>query len=175
MAELNITIDELTDCLILRATGQRVHTTFREVTTAITPSYAQELIKQGWIFDWSKPQTEGHLVYELTARGSADVQGRIALSHVLEEGYTHIDIIESAPWNRSAEHRYAGVGGHLIAIACKLSRDVGNDGYVQFFAKSGLIDYYRQAFGAIHIGGQSMIIENAASAIMIDKYFKEAM
>jgi hypothetical protein len=47
--------------------------------------------------------------------------------------------VEAAPHNVGKMGKYKGVGAHLFAIACKLSWDAGNEGYVQFTAKTDMI------------------------------------
>lgn len=49
----------------------------------------------------------------------------IALKHIRDQYYTHIDIVEAAPFNVGHAGKYKGVGAHLFAIACKLSWDEG--------------------------------------------------
>ena len=62
---------------------------------------------------------------------------------------------------------------HLFAIACKLSWEVGNEGFVQFLAKTKLIEHYQKTLNAQIIGGQSMMIDSVASLHLVKKYFKE--
>lgn len=49
------------------------------------------------------------------------MQGRIALKHVCDQFYTHVDIVGAAPFNVGREGKYKGVGAHLFAIACNLA------------------------------------------------------
>jgi len=45
--------------------------------------------------------------------------------------------------------KFEGVGGHLFAIAIKLSNAMGFSGYVFFDAKNmKLVDHYAKSFGA---------------------------
>ena len=59
-----------------------------------------------------------------------------------------MDIVEAAPFNVGSGGKYKGVGAHLFAIACKLSWDVGNEGYVQFTAKTDLVNHYIKTLNA---------------------------
>ena len=70
--------------------------------------------------------------------GSEDVQGRIALKHIRDQYYTHVDIVKAAPFNIGKTGKYKGVGAHLFAIACKLSWDTGNEGYVEMISYWGV-------------------------------------
>lgn len=45
------------------------------------------------------------------------MQGMIALKHVREQYYTHMDIVEAAPFNVGRTGEYKGVVAHLFAIA----------------------------------------------------------
>ena len=69
--------------------------------------------------------------------------------------------------------KYKGVGAHLFAIACKLSWDVGNEGYVQFTAKTNLVEHYRETLGARNIDSQKMFIDSYGALKLIQTYFPE--
>lgn len=134
-----------------------------------------ELKSQGWKFDWSVSHRNGYDVYQLFVEGDNDIQGMIALKHIREQLYTHVDIVESAPFNMGHEGVYKGVGAHLFAIACKLSWEAGNEGYVQFTAKTDLIEHYAQTLNAHLIDGQNMYIDSYGALSLIKKYFKEGL
>lgn len=65
------------------------------------------------------------------------------------------------------------MGAHLFAIACKLSWEAGNEGYVQFTAKTDLVDHYRQTLKAKPIDWHTMYIDSYGAIALIKKYFKE--
>jgi hypothetical protein len=50
------------------------------------------------------------------------------------------------------------VAGNLVAYACKLSFQLGFEGFVSFTAKTKLIKHYEESLGAYHFGGHKMII-----------------
>ncbi len=87
--------------------------------------------------------------------------------------YTHVDIVEAAPGNVGSNGKFCGVGAHLFAIACKLSWDVGNEGYVQFTAKTDLVDHYAETLNAISIDQHTMYIDSYGAVALIKKYLKE--
>lgn len=95
----------------------------------------------------------------------------IALKHIRDQYYTHVDIVEAAPCNIGKNGKYKGVGAHLFAIACKLSWDVGNEGYVQFTAKTDLVEHYRQTLEAHNIDWNTMYIDSYGAIKLIHKYF----
>ena len=69
------------------------------------------------------------------------------------------------------DKEYNEVGICLFTGVCKRSFDLGYDGYVEFMAKTKLIEYYKKVFGASLIGSQQMIIETRASKKLVNKYY----
>ena len=61
----------------------------------------------------------------------------------------------------------------MFAIACKLSWDTGNDGFVQFTAKTALVEHYVKSFGAKHITDRLLYIDTYNASKLINKYIKE--
>jgi hypothetical protein len=80
-------------------------------------------------------------------------------------------LVESAPFNKGKPKLYSGVPGILVAFACKLSFQRGNEGNVAFISKSQLIAHYAKSLGAFHFGGRLMIIETNAAMKLINRYF----
>ncbi|MCR5612162.1 hypothetical protein [Treponema sp.] len=171
--EIDIEIDGLTNCLVKRSSGEECDTQYRLISKTITKTEAQKLIKEGWLFDWSIPHSNGYEVYELLLKGTDERQGLIALKHIRDQLYTYVDIVESAPKNRGQNGVFQGVGAHLFAIACKLSWDVGNEGFVQFKAKTNLVEHYRTTLNAQNIDEQNIFIDSYAALNLIKKYFSE--
>ncbi|MCI6179197.1 MAG: hypothetical protein MR662_01705 [Treponema porcinum] len=171
--EVDIEIDGLTNCLINRATNEECDTQYRLISKTITKADAEKLKAEGWLFDWSIPHSNGYEIYELLIKGSEERQGLIALKHIRDQLYTHVDVVESAPQNRGKTGKYQGVGAHLFAIACKLSWDVGNEGFVQFKAKTDLVEHYRETLNAKTIDVQNMYIDSYSALNLIKKYFSE--
>ena len=81
--------------------------------------------------------------------------------------------MEAAPDNVGRNGKYKGVGAHLFAIACKLSWDAGNEGYVQFTAKTDLVSRYMKELGAKMIDWHTLYIDSYGAIALIKKYFKE--
>jgi len=64
-------------------------------------------------------------------------------------GAVFVHIAESAPHNLGSNKQYKGVGGHLFAIAMKLSLVNGFGGYIYFDAKNiELVEHYKESIGA---------------------------
>jgi hypothetical protein len=80
-------------------------------------------------------------------------------------------LVESAPFNKGKQKLYSGVPGNLVAFACKLSFQRGNEGNVAFISKTQLVDHYVKSLGAYHFGGRLMIIETNAAMKLINRYF----
>ncbi|MES1218036.1 MAG: hypothetical protein ABUT20_21190, partial [Bacteroidota bacterium] len=66
---------------------------------------------------------------------------------------------------------YAGIPGNLVAFACKLSFQRGHEGNISFLSKTQLVQHYIDTLGAMHFGGQVMIINTEAALKLINKYF----
>lgn len=162
----NIQIDNLTDCLVERASGNIVDTEYKERTTAIKKKEFT-----GWRFDWRRTQDEGYTIYELFIDGDDTVQGRISLK--LNGGVTEVDIVESAPHNYGHTGKYIGVGGHLFAIACQISMEAGCDGVVAFTSKTDLVEYYKKELGAVEIVPRRLVIFEGAAKKLLDKYMRK--
>lgn len=164
--QIDILIDELTDCLVERSTGDIVETDYIEREIAINKKEYS-----GWKFDWSITQKTGYTIYELFVSGDDTVQGRISLK--IDGGVANVDIVETAPHNYSHSGKYQGVGGHLFAIACQISLEAGCDGVVAFDSKSDLVEYYKQELKAVEIYPRRMVIFEDAAKILLDKYIRK--
>ncbi|HEY4286959.1 MAG TPA: hypothetical protein VGN00_07655 [Puia sp.] len=146
---------------------------FRTEIALVTKEDVKAITKKnGWAFNWKFEFGQlGRDVYKLTIVDNPKViQGLISLSVEIDHVYMHL--IESAPFNKGRTKIYAGVPGNLVAFAGKLSFQRGGDGYVSFTAKTKLIDHYIKTLGAVHFGGQKMILTKEASLRLIDLYFK---
>ena len=97
------------------------------------------------------------------------IQGLISLTDNNDHVFVHL--VESAIFNQGKEKLYIGVPGNLFAFACKMSFDLGYDGFISFYAKTQLIDHYIKTLGAKRIGGLQLVIDTIASGHLISKYF----
>ncbi|MDY4922760.1 hypothetical protein [Frisingicoccus sp.] len=163
--EIAIVIDELTECLVETATGKVVETYYER---RVTPIKIKDF--KGWKFKWNTTEKNGYDIYELYVQGSDIVQGRISFR--IDGGVADVDIAETAPHNFGHTGQYTGVGGHLFAIACKVSMDAGCDGFVAFTAKNKLIEHYKETLGAKVLSGQRMYIDETAAQVLIAKYLE---
>lgn len=164
--KIDIEIDKFTPCLVDRKTGEVFDTVYSKIE--VNKSFARQLKKDGWRFDWSLPSKDGYTVYQLNLKNSKTIQGLLATKP--DEGFINVALVETAPHNYGSEGKYDGVGGHLFAIACKQSFDAGLDGYVSFTAKTKLVGYYHEKFGAIPIDGQRMYIDTRNALKLLEQY-----
>lgn len=143
-------IDEFTPCLKEVETGEIYDT---EVVRLRRKSFLSKFNKKtGWYVNWSK-FPEGTEVYALVLKGTMDIQGLVAIQYDETSKAVYILWGCTAPENNIWEFgkkRFAGVGGHLLAIASDLSVKAGFDGYVYAEAMDQeLFEYYSSEFGAL--------------------------
>ena len=162
--KVNILLDKVTKCL--EDQDENMYATVYRLRK--TPIRKSEY--KGWEFDWSKEKLPLSDVYEILLKDDSIVQGRIALHP--EGGVIFVDLIESAPWNVGSKKGYNGVGFHLFALACKISMDLGYEGYVGFDPKTDLRDYYIDTIGAVHTVGNLLGIFPDRAIYLIKTYFE---
>jgi hypothetical protein len=167
---LDFAVDSLTDSILNRISGD----SFRTEISLVTKSDLRTITKsRGWQFDWKFEfnQLERE-VYKLTIIDNQDIiQGLISLA--VRPDHIYMFLLESSPFNIGKTKLYEGVPGNLVAFACKLSFQRGNEGFVSFESKSKLIEHYVKTLGAYHFGGNLMVIDTIAAARLVDKYFKQ--
>lgn len=144
-----ITIDEYTPCLKNTKTGEIIET---EVIRLRRKSFLAKYNKRtGWYVNWSKFSPEAE-IYALVIKGTVDIQGLIALEDAPQSKAVHILWAVAAPQNnvyRYGKKLYAGVGGHLFAIAGNRSVKLGYGGLVYGEAMDQeIMDYYIENYGA---------------------------
>ena len=170
--KIDVLIDKLTPCLVEVATGKVLQTTF----SLATKDDIASLKDQGWLFDWADEELIDSNIYKLQLKGDAVIQGLVAAEVV--RGAVYVPLAESAPHNQPDNKKYSGVGGHLFAIAIKLSLAMGFGGYIYFDAKNmRLVEHYSDMLGATRIPSRiheyrlEVFEENAQK--VIDKYTLE--
>lgn len=168
LIEQDFLIDKLTNSIENVITGDSFQT---EISLVAASELKTVTKKTGWAFDWKwenkQPERD---VYKLTIVSSPlIIQGLVSLEVKSDHVYMHL--VESAPFNKGKTKVYAGVAGNLVAFACKLSFQRGHEGNVAFYAKTKLIQHYKDTLGAVQIGGQNMIIGTVAALKLTNKYF----
>ena len=170
--QIDIVIDKMTPCLVEISSGKILQTTFSVAKT----DELMNLQTHGWNFDWSDSELAYCNIYKLLIEDDAEIQGLVAAEVV--RGAVYIHLAESAPHNLAPSKKYEGVGGHLFAIAIKLSLAMGFGGYVYFEAKNRqLADHYTNSFGArllrTRIHEYRMEIDEEMAQVLIEKYTLE--
>jgi len=166
--QLGFEVDKLTHSLENVQTGESYAT---EVLPLSRDDMKLILKKAGWQFDWKiEMKDPKKSVFKLVMLQQSDIiQGLVSTSK--EDGYVMMNLIESAPVNFGKNKKYYGVAGNLVAFVCRLSKEYGFDGEILFFSKTKLIEHYEKTLGAVHIGGQRMIIYEHEAQRLIQKYF----
>ena len=169
---IDIIIDKMTPCLVEISTGKILQTTFSVAKTG----ELMNLQSEGWSFDWSDRELAYCNIYKLQVKDDEEIQGLVAAEVV--RGAVYVHLAESAPHNLAPGKKYEGVGGHLFAIAIKLSLAMGFGGYVYFEAKNKkLADHYTNSFGArllrTRIHEYRMEIDEEMAQTLIEKYTLE--
>ena len=145
--EMNLVIDKFTPCLEDTETGELVPTVFEKATK-------KELSElKGWNFNWLDKDLKDSEIYKLRIAGDNNIQGLVAVTDYQRDMAVYVNIAESAPHNLGKGKKYSGVGGHLFAIAAKISYDKGYGGFLFMDAKNTeLVEHYRNTLGAVLIG-----------------------
>ena len=169
---LDILIDKLTPCLEEISTGSIFQTTF----SVAESNDLQGLLDNGWNFDWADKDLDHYNIYKLQLKDDDSIQGLVATEVV--RGAVYIRLAESAPHNLGKNKRFDGVGGHLFAVAVKLSNAVGFGGYVFFDAKNmELVSHYSEKFGAnripTRIHDYRMEINEVKAQMLLENYTLE--
>ncbi len=166
---LDVYIDKLTNSIENTISGDSFATEIFEVTKVDLKNVSQP---NGWNFDWlAESKMVDRKVYKLTIKDNPKIiQGLASISNNGDHYYLHL--VESAPFNLGKKKLYEGVPGNLFAFACKLSLEKGYEGFVAFQSKTKLVVHYEETIGAIHIGGNKMIIFPNPALKLIKKYFQ---
>jgi hypothetical protein len=82
-------------------------------------------------------------------------------------------LIESAPQNFGFNKQYFGVAANLVAFTCKLSFELGFEGFVAFWAKTKLIDHYQKTLKAHLLKSPNrMGIFTGEAKYLVNSYYK---
>jgi len=165
---LDFVVDKLTNSIENVQSGDSFPTDISLLTKEELKNITK---KNGWQFNWASEFKEpARDVYKLTITNNPNViQGIVSLEVRKDHVYMHL--IESAPFNIGKHKTYLGVPGNLVAFACKLSFQRGNEGYLSLVSKTKLINHYSESLGAVHVGGHLMVITTDSALKLIKKYF----
>ena len=162
-------VDGLTNSIVNTISGDSFQT---EISIFTKKDLIQVTKTNNWLFNWRKElKALDREVFKLTIENNLNViQGLTSLT--INHDHVFIHLVENAPFNRGKKKLYEGVPGNLVAYACKISFERGNQGFVSFHAKTKLIDHYINSLGAYHFGGHLMVIDTDSASKLVNKYFK---
>ncbi|HMU13437.1 MAG TPA: hypothetical protein PKE53_05495 [Flavobacteriales bacterium] len=165
---IDIEIDKLTNSIEVATTGDQIRTN----VMIVAKSEKRLIRKKDWVFNWhaelGNAQRE---VYRVSIEDNPHIiQGLISIGDMGDHIRMHL--IESASHNRGRGKLFVGVPGNLVAKACQISFDKGYEGYVNFIAKTVLIEHYKVMLGAHVWAGNTMYLDTSASRNLVDRYMK---
>jgi hypothetical protein len=164
-------IDKITESIEEVTTGK----SFETETLLVSIDEINKVHKKdGWLFNWKKEFKEpGRQLYKLVIAGDKEIQGIISIEPVTDQLYIEMHLIENAPHNFGTNKKFVGVAANLVAFACKMSFDLGFEGFVAFNAKTELTDHYAETLGAQSIySPERMAIFTAAAKNLVNSYYK---
>lgn len=107
-------------------------------------------------------------VYKITKENDDVIQAFVSVEPNI--GVLQCSNMETNNINKSPLCIHGGIGKSIIALCCKISFDMGFDGYIAFEAKTNLFNYYTR-YGAKRIGGLKMYVDTKAAEKLVDIYF----
>ncbi len=165
---VDIEIDKLTNSIENIVSGDIFDTDIFQLFS----KDSKQISKADWQFKWQEQlKLTDRETYKLVIKDNPKIiQGLISLTD--QGDHIHMNLIESAKFNKGKTKIYTGVPGNLVAFACKLAFDKGYDGYLAFDAKTVLVKHYQDTLFATHFRGTKMMIETPAANRLIKQYFK---
>lgn len=162
-------IDKLTKSIEDAISGNSFET---NVIAVSAKDLKRVLKKYGWRFNWKmESKYLDRMLYKLVIKDDEIIQGLLSLQII--ENYIEMHLIEAAPHNYGRTKKYLGVAGNLVAFACKISFDLGFDGFVAFTAKTQLIQHYMDSLGATLIFRNRMSISGDAAKKLVNSYYSK--
>ena len=125
-------VDGLTNSIVNTISGDSFQT---EISIFTKKDLIQVTKTNNWLFNWRKElKALDREVFKLTIENNLNViQGLTSLT--INHDHVFIHLVENAPFNRGKKKLYEGVPGNLVAYACKISFERGNQGFVSFTQK----------------------------------------
>jgi len=162
-------VDAITNSIVDVLTNESIETDVEP----LEPCDLKKILKRnGWKFNWRmESKCPDRQLYKLLIRGDKAIQGLISIQ-VLEK-YVEMYLIETAPHNFGRKKKYSGVAANMVAFACKMSFEMGFEGYVGFRAKTRLIRHYIDTLGAELLFKDRMQISEKAAEKLVNSYFKD--
>lgn len=124
---ITVEADEFVPCLKDAKTGALLETEVKKV--AESASLSDCTLANGWDFPWNEAPKDCD-VYSLHVKGSNNIEGLVALRSDDAAWGVYMQWGNAAPHNQGQNKKYIGVGGHLFAIAAKVSIEKGYGGFI---------------------------------------------
>ncbi|MFN0082835.1 MAG: hypothetical protein ACKVOM_09985 [Ferruginibacter sp.] len=127
--------------------------------------------KKEFIFDFVALKKKGLFVYKICKSNKGNIlQGMVCFTPNMEilDCYN----MELNNFNKRGSSLYNGVGKCMVALCCKISFDLGFEGFITFEAKSKLVPYYER-LGAKRISYIRMAIDSKVAKKLVAIYFKK--
>lgn len=166
--KMNLIIDKFTPCLENTETGELMPTVYERASR-------NDLLQlKGWNFNWLDKELEYTEIYKLCVAGDKKIQGLVAVTDFKRDMAVYVNIAESAPHNLGKNKKFNGVGGHLFAIAAKISLEKGYGGFLFMDAKNtDLVKHYSKTLNAVLLGRPHpyrMFIDEENAMKLLDTY-----
>ncbi|WP_285825654.1 hypothetical protein [Schaedlerella arabinosiphila] len=168
---IDIWIDDIVPCLQDTETGELKETVVFRIESR---KYLKEFHKKnGWHINWYEIPKDVE-VYALALKENNEIQGLIGIRKDNASNAAYMHWACTAPQNNiydTGKKKYAGVGGHLFAIAAEKSIQWGFEGTIHGFAANAeLLNHYIEKFHAEYLGMlhqyQFFIDEYAAKSLL---------
>lgn len=111
-------------------------------------------------------------IYKICKHGDEDlIQGLVAVKP--RKGILDCANMETNKINKAPLSLHSGIGKSIIALCCKISFDLGLEGFICFESKNRLMKYYRR-YGTQNITGLRMFIDTENARKLVNLYFENA-
>lgn len=166
--EISVLIDKITKSIEHAKSGKTYETDVLPLTNAEIKTV---LKKNGWQFNWRAEFKElNRQLFKLVIRQDSQIQGLLSIE--IMDGYIEMHLIENAPHNFGKSKTFVGVASNLVAFACKMSFELGFEGYLSFRPKTELFDHYEETLGAERIFRDRMQIATDSAKKLVNSYYK---
>lgn len=147
---------------------------YRAVFSPLTVGDTQQMrVSQGWSkgLTWrNELYRPGNSVWKITDMETKTIQGVISLRE--KRDHVYVNLIESAPHNRSHPKIFVNIARVLIAFAGKRSIEIGADGFIALKPKDSLRNYYVENFRAFPLLDRNVGIADVVTKYWIRIYFR---
>ena len=156
----------LKDALTFNPTGKKYNAVARIATLKEITQH-----KEYFVFDFEKLAKDG-TIYKICKHGDEDlIQGLVAVKP--SKGILDCANMETNKINKAPLSLHSGIGKSIIALCCKISFDLGFEGFICFESKNRLMKYYMR-YGAQNISGLRMFIDTENARKLVNLYFENA-